>query len=150
VDALVAGPRESFLWDEDLKGFGVRITPAGHRSYVLQYRTGGREVSSKRYTIGRHGSPWTPDKARQEAERLLYLVHQGKDPIEADRERRREAVDLAFDVYAERFIELYLQRRWKQWKLGAGVLRREAIPVLRSKPLTRIKRQDFAPLFDRQ
>jgi hypothetical protein len=77
-------------------------------------------------------------------------VHQGKDPIEADRERRREAVDLAFDVYAERFIELYLQRRWKQWKLGAGVLRREAIPVLRSKPLTRIKRQDFAPLFDRQ
>jgi integrase len=149
IDALTAGSKELFLWDDDLKGFGIRITPSGYRSYVLQYRMGGRESPSKRYTIGRHGSPWTPDLARKEAERLLYLVHVGKDPVEVDRDRRREAVDLAFDAYVEKFIELYLQRRWKQWRLGAGVLRREAVPALKSKPLPRIKRSDCAPIFDR-
>lgn len=149
VDALIPAPQDQFLWDPELRGFGARLTRGGVLSYVLQYRMGGRESPARRYTIGKHGSPWTPDTARKEAERLLYLVRQGKDPVEVERERRREAVDLAFDAYVEKFIELYLKRRWKQWKLGAGVLRREAVPVLHSKPLPRIKRSDFATMFDR-
>jgi len=149
VDALEPSSSDLFLWDDELKGFGVRLTPKGVRSYVLQYRMGGRETHPRRYTIGRHGSPWTPDRARKEAERLLYLIHQKIDPTEAEKERRREAVDLAFDKYAEKFIELYLQRRWKQWRLGAGVLRREAMIVLGKKPLPRIRRSDLAPLWDR-
>jgi integrase len=77
------------------------------------------------------------------------MVRQGIDPIEADRERRRLAVDLAFDSYVEAFTKSYLKRRWKQWKLGEGVLRREVVPVLRSKPLPRIKRSDLSPIWER-
>ncbi len=132
-----------------LKGFGLRLTPKGAKSYVFQYRMGGREAPSRRYTIGGHGSPWTPEKARKEAERLLIMVRQGIDPVQADQERRRQAVDLAFDSYVESFTTLYLKKRWKQWQLGAGVLRREAMPVLRSKPLPRIKRSDLSPIWDR-
>src|SRR6476469_5656198 len=103
VDGLVTGVRDVFLWDDELRGFGLRITPNGSKSYVLQYRMGGREASSRRYTIGRHGSPWTPQTARKEAERLSILIHQGIDPIQADHERRRQAIDLAFDSYVESF-----------------------------------------------
>jgi integrase len=149
VDAFEAGDKDRYLWDESLRGFGLRITPRNSRSYVLQYRMGGREAPTRRYTIGKHGSPWTAETARKEAERLLLLVGQGTDPVEADKERRRQAVDLAFDRYAELFIELYLKKRWKQWRLGAGVLRREVVPVLRTKPLPRIKRSDVAPIWDR-
>jgi integrase len=148
VDALTPGRSDIFLWDETLRGFGLRLTPNGARSYVVQYRMGGRESPSRRYTIGSHGSPWTPETARREAERILIMVRQGTDPVHAKHERRRQAVDLAFDSYVASFAKLYLQRHWKDWRLGEGVLRREVIPVLRSQPLPRITRSDLTPIWD--
>ena len=56
IDALRASDKNLFLWDTDLKGFGAKITPAGAISYVIQFRMGGREASTRRYTIGVHGS----------------------------------------------------------------------------------------------
>ena len=103
LDALQAGAVTGFLWDDELKGFGLKISASGSASYVVQYRMGGREAKTRRYTIGGHGSPWTPFTAREEATRLLRLVDQGIDPVESDKQRRREAVDLAFSNYADRF-----------------------------------------------
>jgi integrase len=77
------------------------------------------------------------------------LVQQGVDPVQAEHERRRQAIDLAFESYVESFVDLYLKKRWKQWSLGAGVLRREAVPVLRRKALPTIKRSDLSQLWDR-
>lgn len=149
VDALQTPPKEVFVWDDQLRGFGLRSTPNGAKSYVFQYRIGGREAPSRRYTIGRHGSPWTPQSARKEAERIAILVAQKVDPVQAEHDRRRQAVDLAFEAYVETFVDLYLKKRWKQWPLGAGVLRREAVPVLKRKPLPSIKRSDLAGIWDR-
>lgn len=105
VDAMRSAGVAGFLWDEDIKGFGMKVTSSGAASYVLQYRMGGRESKTRRYTIGGHGSPWTPATARAEAERLSLLIAQGADPTEAEKQRRREAVDLAFDNYADRFAQ---------------------------------------------
>jgi len=77
------------------------------------------------------------------------MVRQGLDPVDAKNERRRQAVDLAFDSYVEAFTRLYLKKRWKNWRLGEGVLRREVVPLLRTKPLPRITRSDLALLWDR-
>ncbi|HEV2596433.1 MAG TPA: integrase family protein [Sphingomicrobium sp.] len=149
VDAIAPATKDVFLWDDELRGFGLRTTVSGAKSYVFQYRMGGREAPSRRYTIGRHGSPWTPQTARKEAERVAILVRQGIDPVQADHERRQQAIDLAFESYVESFVTLYLQKRWKQWPLGAGVLRREAVPVLRRKALPTIKRSDLNLIWDR-
>jgi hypothetical protein len=67
VDVLTSRQSDVFLWDDVLRGFGLRLTPKGARSYVLQYRMGGREAPTRRYTIGTHGSPWTPETARRAA-----------------------------------------------------------------------------------
>ena len=96
VDALAPESGEIFLWDEDLRGFGVKAKASGAKSYVVQYRIGGRGMKVKRYTIGRHGSPWTPDTARTEAKRLLIEVGQGIDVAAVKQERSRRAPDLAF------------------------------------------------------
>ena len=72
VDALFATSGQAFLWDEDLRGFGVKASATGAKSYLVQYRIGGRGAKVKRYTVGRHGSPWTPDTARTEAKRLIW------------------------------------------------------------------------------
>ena len=79
VDEIVPNSGTQFLWDNDIKGFGVKVTAAGAISYLLQFRLGGREAKTRRYTIGNHGSPWTPATARSEAIRLLLLVAQGID-----------------------------------------------------------------------
>lgn len=149
VDAVVPINKDFFLWDDSLKGFGLRVTSSGIKSYVFQYRMGGREAPTRRYTIGKHGSPWTTEGARREATRLLTLVRQRLDPVDADRARRREAEELAFEQYVGLFTDKYLRQRWKQWQLGAGVLQREAVPVLRNKPLTKIRRSDLTPIWDR-
>lgn len=78
---LTEAGKEQTLWDTEIKGFGVRVRPGGVKTYILHYRVGtGRGADLKKYTIGRHGSPWTPDKARREADRLLGLVKTGHDP----------------------------------------------------------------------
>lgn len=146
IDALRPGAKNHFLWDTDLKGFGAKITPAASISYVIQFRMGGREASTRRYTIGAHGSPWTPATARTEAERLLILVAQGVDPVDADKQRRREAVDLAFDNYADLFTRSCKGEGWS--RLVERVVRLHLKPILRKKPLPTIKRADIVSVLD--
>lgn len=73
VDQLQPGQT---VRDIELKGFGVR-RQQGVPSYFLQRKINGR---LRWFTIGLHGSPWTPEKARREAMRLLVAVSEGDDP----------------------------------------------------------------------
>lgn len=66
------------IWDPTVAGFGARRQRSELVSYLLIYRT--REGHQRWHTIGRHGSPWTPETARTEAQRLLGLVVGGGDP----------------------------------------------------------------------
>jgi integrase len=150
VDALHKGERDQFLWDEDLSGFGLKVTPAGNKVYLLQYRLGGRGAKTRRFTIGTHGSPWTPSGARDEAERLLTLVRRGVDPADDKAERQRIANDLAFSGYADRFLADYVKQQWKgSYGYAEGILRLHVTPVLKSKPLPSIRKSDLVAVFDR-
>jgi hypothetical protein len=60
VDQLQPGERDTFVWDGEVKGFGLRCRPSGAKFYVLKTRVGGRQ---RWMTIGRHGSPWTAESA---------------------------------------------------------------------------------------
>lgn len=90
VQALAPG---EVLWDSDhkeaVRGFGVR-RQRNQATYVLKYRVFGRQ---RFFTIGPHGSPWTPEKARREAKRLLGLVADGKDPADNKVEANLQAAD---------------------------------------------------------
>ena len=55
LDSLLGSGVSGYLWDEDLEGFGLRTSSTGAASYILQYRMGGRESKTKRYTIGFDG-----------------------------------------------------------------------------------------------
>jgi hypothetical protein len=74
--------------DTDVSGFGIRVTPRGQLVYVIKYRISGQQ---RWYTIGRHGSPWTPEMARKEAQRLLGEIARGVDPSE-QRNADRKAI----------------------------------------------------------
>ena len=92
VDAIDPSYRDTYLWDSELPGFGLKTTPVGRRVYLIQYRLGGRKGPTRRYTIGKHG-PLTPDQARTEAKRLLGLVAAGADPS-SERDANKAALTL--------------------------------------------------------
>jgi hypothetical protein len=81
VDAIKANEADQFVWDADLKGFGLKVTTTGSKVYILQYRMGGRGAPTKRFTIGRHGA-LTPEQARKEAAGTILRAsaRQGRRP----------------------------------------------------------------------
>jgi len=90
-------PLNSVVWDTGLNGFGAR-RQLRHVHYLMRYRLNGRQ---RFITIGRHGSPWTPDTARNEARRLLGLVASRTDPA-AERVRPAETFGAELDRYLDR------------------------------------------------
>jgi integrase len=107
VDQLSAGQRDNILWDADLRGFGIRCRLSGAKHYILKMRVGGRQ---RWLTIGRHGSPWTPESARREALRLLGLKAAGQDPATA-RDRQKGALTIA--ELGTRFLSEYVAHHCK-------------------------------------
>src|SRR5512139_3648314 len=75
--ASAARDRDVWLWDTELRGFGVRIKPSGVRSYVVQYRNAGGRT--RRLALGRHGV-LTAEQARDMARQRLADAKRGVDP----------------------------------------------------------------------
>lgn len=87
VDALVVGPERYLAWDIELKGFGVRVTPEGRKTYIVRYRTIGG--ARRMLTLATHGV-LTTEEAREEARKALARVAMGGDPQGVKAERRAE------------------------------------------------------------
>jgi integrase len=109
VDAIQPNGADQFLWDSDLKGFGLKVTAGGNKVYILQYRKGGRGAPTRRVTIGRHGA-LTPDQARKEAARLSGAVAHGADPAAA---RAAEKAAPTVTTLTKRFLAEHVATKTK-------------------------------------
>jgi integrase len=109
VDAVRPNGADQFLWDSALKGFGVKVTAAGRKVFILQYRKGGRGAPTKRVTIGRHGAV-TPDQAREIAVRLSGDIANGADPAAV---RAAEKTAPAMAALIERFLSEHVATKTK-------------------------------------
>jgi integrase len=167
VDAVAPAERDIYLWDTALPRFGLRVTAMGARIYLIQYRAKGapgQPAKTRRITIGQHGQPWTVDKARDEAKRLLAAVDLGRDPF-ADREDEREARRLTgeaaslqaeqarlrqrdnFEAVTERYIEACM-RATRSGADTARLLRHGPVPAWRDRHIAEVRRVDVADLID--
>ena len=83
------------------RGFGVRVTAAGARAFVLNYRLRGRE---HRYTIGAWPD-WSALKAVREARHLRQRIDRGENPI-ADRipSPATASVTSVIDEFVARYV----------------------------------------------
>lgn len=148
IRSVIPDPqRDIYMWDNRLKGFGLRTTPRGAQSFVFQYRVDGGPA--RRKTIGPVGSPWTPQTARKEAERLLVQVYQGIDPVLAKREAQRRKDTLSVSAYCNQFLDLYLKENWKgTWHRAECTLENVVIPRWGSRSIDEIKRADIVKVMD--
>jgi integrase len=109
VDASRARKTDTYLWDKELSGFGLKVTPGGRKVYLVQYRLGGRKGRTRRFTIGRHGQI-TPTFARAAAKRLLGEIAAGRDPA-AERDKAR--ADKSLVVVLEQFMVEHVKPKLK-------------------------------------
>lgn len=91
IDSAKPGSRDSFIWDHELRGFGVRIKPSGTRTFIIQYRN--IEGRTRRCVIGQYGV-LTVEEARDHAKKKLASVVDGADPS-AERYAVRQGLTIA-------------------------------------------------------
>lgn len=92
-----------FVWDIELKGFGVKLIPSG-RVYVVQrwVKTKDGKDVNRRKVIGRHGVI-TLKKAEELARKELSAMLEGQDPS-AER-KRKKAYSLTLSELAKEYIK---------------------------------------------
>ncbi|WP_269218937.1 tyrosine-type recombinase/integrase [Brevundimonas vesicularis] len=105
VDRIKPGRKDEFHWDADTKGFGVRVTPTGKLTFIVQGRVDGVE-SAIRITIGAYGV-FTVDQARDVAREHLRSMRMGVDP------RAARKADEAAKVTLQQVCDAYVSRPGK-------------------------------------
>ena len=141
VDQLKADGADTFYWDDDLPGFGVRVRGSGRKYYVVQYRADGRV---RRITLGRHGAVST-ETARRRAMAAISEAKSGGDPAAA-RDERRKAVTMK--QLGKRFLEEYVPNHCKPstaYEYGRSV-KFFIDPRIGRRKVRDIKRSDIAEL----
>ena len=114
VDATPPSEKDVYVWDSELKGFGLKVSPAGRKTYIVQYRIGGRKGRTRRFTIGKHGT-LTAEQARKAAKEALGQVSLGKDPAsERDKIRGGYLTSDLLDKFDAEHIEVKLKPKTQE------------------------------------
>ena len=139
VDALTPG---TTLWDTQVSGFGCRCRSGGRKTYVFKYRLHGRKHL---FTIGTHGSPWTPDRARAKALGLAGKVAEGHSPAQ---ERKDDRGVPTVALLAERFLGEHADLKTKPRTASdtRRLFQRLILPVIGRVRLDALGRADVARL----
>ncbi|WP_374471553.1 tyrosine-type recombinase/integrase [Phenylobacterium sp.] len=141
VEALQPAAKDRFVWDSEVTGFGVKVAASGLRTYVLQYRFGGR---ARRFSIGAHGSPWTVETARDQARVLLGRIAGGCDPQEEKQGARRDlTVAELCDLY---LCEGLVTRKPSSIASARADIENHIKPLLGAKRAALVTRQDVERL----
>ena len=136
-------PKTRILWDGQVKGLGLRVTPAGAKSYVLSYRVGGRK---KLATLARV-TELSLKAARERAASELAAIRAGDaDPLE----RRREAAAApTVGEGIDRFFDEFVPGRIAMGRLRESTAReyrhqaeRPIRPALGNRKIAEVTRRD--------
>ncbi len=111
VDKIEATDKDAYVWDSQLKGFGVKTTPAGRKVYLVQYRIDGRSGRTRRVTLGTHGTI-TADQARTEAQALLRQISRNEDPLAvSDKRKLEKTFGVLIDQFLVEHVDIKLKTR---------------------------------------
>lgn len=147
IDRLSDTEEDRYVWDSELKGFGVVMRPpskvhtSGSKTFVVRYRTAaGRD---RRMVLGRFGV-LTPTEARNLAIEALAEARAGGDPM-ARRQGLKRA-PLVADL-AERYVSDHLPtKKPTSQEHDRIALRVHILPHLGAKRLDDVAEQDIARL----
>jgi integrase len=154
VDQLKAEPnRDQFVWDSELRGFGIRVKRTGASSYLVNYRT--PEGRQRRLAFAKVGV-LTPDEARKKAQSYLAAIANGADPS-GERHRARATMtvgDLCNAYMKAAEAGLVIVKRFGRPKspstisIDKGRVARHIKPCIGHIPVTKLMRADVQKMVD--
>ncbi len=113
VENLTPKDKPYKIWDTELKGFHVEVTPSGKIVYYLFYRTISHR--QRRPALGEHSPAFTTEDARSTARDWLHQVKGGGDPF-ADRCKLRG--DMTFNEFADIYLRDYASQKRPRTEVG--------------------------------
>lgn len=131
-------------FDTEPRGFGVRVTAAGAKSYVLRYRN--HRGQERRWTIGTCDA-WEPEAARTKAKATLFRIENEKyDPLDEQAEdRAAQTVDELLNDYVE--SERFKAKAESTQAIDKGRLNRHVRPTLGAKVAVALTARDIEDAF---
>jgi integrase len=138
---------QTFLWDTDVRGFGLRILPSGSKTFWYQYRprAGG---SSRMVRIGPFPDISVADARNVAHEYAAERARGGNPAADLQAERTRDKATLRVLLAEGGPYQLELQRRHiVNIKPALSSLQR-GLHRLMSKEVTHLTRRDFVAAID--
>jgi integrase len=129
-------------FDDDLRGFGIRVYPSGRKSFFVSYRN--VSGTKKRHTIGDFGL-FTATQARGQAQEILADVRRGSDPQSEKQEKRGE---ITFEDLAARYLE-HTKDHKRSWKDDNQRMRDHVLPAIGKRKLSEITLSQLQRLHSR-
>lgn len=124
-NAEIPASGDTFIWDTEVQGFGLRIWSSGRKVYVVRYRANDAKATQRKMTLARC-SDIPPDRAREMARKVFSQVAEGLDPA-ADRkpaaEDNRKTVGKLFEGYV---ASLYAKNRASAGEVERSLLKTAA------------------------
>jgi integrase len=139
VDGLRSEAKDVIVWDRDLKGFGVKVTPSGKKIYFTYYRT--MSGKQRKPTIGLHGKV-TTEEARQVARKWIAAAISGQD-ISGERQEARVA-PLIRDL-AQRYLNDYAAcfKKPSSYNSDRSNLNNHVLPLIGTRKVSEVTRADI-------
>jgi len=144
VDSIKPSDKASIVWDRDLGGFGVKISPSGRKAYVVQYRISRQSRKTRRMTLGVHGTI-SCEQARIKAKTLLGQAAFGDNPLrEKDEMKNAMLTNELLDLfYAEHVMPKLAVRTQEAYK---NIIQKKLPRAFLNLPIKDVTRQDVARL----
>lgn len=142
IQNIKAGACDVFTWDDELRGFGVRVKPSGRGTFVVQYRN--QYKATRRMTLG-SVDVLKPEEARRLARAILVKVASGEDPSQ-DRKDKHTAPTVK--ELADRYLaeHAYVKKKPKSISTDESNLRNHVLPALGHMKVAAVTRDHVAKL----
>ena len=134
--------KDVIVWDAELAGFGLKVTPAGKRSFLLYYRT--FDGQQRKPSLGSYPAV-KPEDARAKARQWLSEVAKGHDPSLIRREGRA-APDMT--ALCGRYIAEHAATRKKLSSMRGDerLIDKNILPELAKKKVSAVTRANISAL----
>lgn len=142
IEATAPAASEVIVWDSELRGFGLRVSPAGRKSFILFYRT--REGQQRKPTIGSYPA-LRPEAARVLAKQMLADAAKGGDPS-ASRKEARAAANVS--ELCDRYMREHAETRKKASSIKGDrrLIDVHILPAMGSRKVAAVTRANVAAL----